>query len=193
MSGKLSGGSLFLRSDLMKRITQSRLKKKNTPRRDRPVAKLTPIMTILVIDIFCDEGADTDDGFGEENEFNEGRNDGLGEGADDGSGKDDWFNEGGDDSLGEDDDDGSGKDGGGDDSLGEDDDDGSGKDGGGDDGSGEDGGGDDGLGEDGDDSSGENGGGDDGLSEGDDGGLDVRSSHILIVVSRLPEASREPS
>jgi len=175
MSGKLSGGSLFLRSDLMKRITQSRLKKKNTPRRDRPVAKLTPIMTILVIDIFCDEGADTDDGFGEENEFNEGRNDDLGEGADDGSGKDDWFNEGGDDSLGEDDDDGSGKDGGGDD------------------GSGEDGGGDDGLGEDGDDSSGENGGGDDGLSEGDDGGLDVRSSHILIVVSRLPEASREPS
>jgi len=121
-----SRGPLPLISDWKKRITHLRWKKINIPRINKPVTEHT-IMTIIVVDSFCDTGVDGVNGSGDGDSDNaegmddfmngdadgmdEGADDGLDEGADDGldigdndiEGREelDGYNEGGNDGLDE--------------------------------------------------------------------------------------------
>jgi len=109
---------LPLISDWKKRTTHFRCKKINIPRTDKPVTEHT-IMTIIVVDSFCDTGVDGVNCSGDGNsdndaegmdEFMNGDVDGMGEGADDGldvgdnvEGREelDGYNEGGNDGMDE--------------------------------------------------------------------------------------------
>jgi len=101
-----SSGPLPLICDWMKRITHPPRKKINIPIIDTPVTEHT-IMTILVVDSFCDTGVDDVDrsGDGDVDGMDEVADDGLDVGADDGmdEGADDRMdvNEGGDDGMDE--------------------------------------------------------------------------------------------